>query len=83
MIKFKCETCGNEKFEMVTMDVRVVTDIHIDSEGVLHMGEQTNEDGGDTFFQCASCGERVGGEHVSSIEDIYEYLEEQSDVHRS
>ena len=82
MTKFKCEKCGNESFEMVTTDVTVITKVHIDSQGELHLGDQTNVDGGDTFFQCAQCGKRVGGEMVSSVEDLYEYLEEQADVHQ-
>lgn len=54
---FKCSACGSGLFEEVMENVTVLSNVDfVDDQGFVDYGEQTNEDGDVSHFQCSACG---------------------------
>jgi len=62
-LKFTCPNCKNHRLEEIMVDVVVSSEIAvINEDGDITYGEQTNEDGEVSQYQCIGCGYIVGQE---------------------
>ena len=69
-LQFTCPNCKNHSLEEVMSNVSVASEIStIRSDGDIDYGEQTNEDGSVSQYQCMSCGYIIGQEEKELITD--------------
>jgi rubredoxin len=75
-LQFTCPTCKNHRLEEVMSGVTVVSEIaEISEEGDHTYGEQTNEEGVVSQYQCIHCGYILGQKEGSPIVECDEIAE--------
>jgi hypothetical protein len=74
-LEFKCQACNSYRFEEVMTGVTVISEINsVDEDGDIDYGEQTNEDGEVSHYQCTGCGRPLPVENVHVADSLPECL---------
>jgi len=69
-LQFTCPNCKNHNLEEIMSNVSVASEIStIRDDGDIDYGEQTNEDGSVSQYQCMSCGYIIGQDEKELITD--------------
>jgi len=84
-LKFTCPECGEHRLEEVMIDVTVSSEItRISDDGDHDYGEQTNEDGETSHYQCmnGTCGYVVGltqddDEGINGCQELAQWIQDQ------
>jgi DNA-directed RNA polymerase subunit RPC12/RpoP len=77
LLDFVCEKCGERRFEEVMVDVVVTSDVsHVNSEGYIDYGNQTNDAGNVECYVCSNCGTDLVHEEIKITdgETLAKYL---------
>jgi len=76
--RFKCNKCGETRFEEVMTDVVVLSEVsHVSECGAVDYAEQMNDDGSVLRYQCLNCGtgiRRPDGNFAYDGESLVEAL---------
>jgi len=85
--EFTCPDCHEHRLEEVMINVTVSSEVNsISEDGCIEYGEQTNDDGEVSHYQCVNCGyipEWVDGnghnQPVADCLDLVTWLDKQGD----